>query len=166
MAWNYIFLLFNTTAECRSRHSQANIVNYTPLFMLVPMFMSVLLVFLLLQSIFFNQLNSLLTELVSSYNPGDIRIWQNAKRIWGGVVGIPERHLAGHQAEELSEGTFFDRKALVWSPVIKVKDYEDECGFSERIWGITCQSTNRVFLPLKPIHVLALPLVETPHRPG
>ena len=165
MAWNYIFLLFNVTDECISRHSLKNIVNSTPLFVLVPMFMSVLLVFLLLQIIFFNQFDSFLTELVSSYNPGDTRIWQNAKRIWGGVVSIPEGHLAGHQAEELSEGTFFDRKALVWSPV-KVEDYEDECGFSERIWGITCQSTNRVFLPLKPIHVLALPLVETPHRPA
>ena len=49
------------------------------------------------------------------------------------MVSIPEGHLAGHQAEELSEGTFFDWKALVWSPV-KVEDYEDECGFSERIW--------------------------------
>ena len=165
MAWNYIFLLFNVTDECRKRHSQKNIDNSTPLFMLVPMLMSMLLVFLLLQSIFFNQLNSLLTELVSSDNPGDIRIWQNAKRIWGGVVSIPEGHLAGHQAEELSKGTFFDWKALVWSPV-KVEDYEDECGFSERIWGITCQSTNRVFLPLKLTHVLALPLVETPHRPA
>ena len=165
MAWNYIFLLSNVTDECISRHSQKNIYNSTPLFMLVPMFMSVLLVFLLLQSIFFNQLNSLLTELVSSYNPGDIRIWQNAKRIWSGVVGVPKGHLAGHQAEELSEGTFFDRKALVWSPVM-VEDYEDGCGFSKRIWGITCQSTNRVVLPLKPAHVLALPLEEIPHRPA
>ena len=124
MAWNYIFLLFNVTDECISRHSLKNIVNSTPLFVLVPMFMSVLLVFLLLQIIFFNQFDSLLTELVSSYNPGDTRIWQNAKRIWGGVVDVPDGNLAGYQAEELSEGSLLDRKALVWSPV-KVEICED-----------------------------------------
>ena len=125
--------------------------------------MFVLSVFLLLQSIFFNQFNSFLAELIPSHISRDIRIRKNAKRIWGGVVDVPEGNLAGYQAEELSEGSLLDRKALVWSPV-KVEDYEDECGFSERIWGITCQSTNRVFLPLKAIHVQASPLEETPHH--
>ena len=140
--------------------------NSEALIILVPMLMFVLPVFLLLHSIFFNQFYSLLTELVPSYNSGDIRIRKNAKRIWGGVVGVPKRHLAGYQAEELSEGTLFERKALVWSPV-KVEDYEAGCGIcvKNKMCG-TCQSANRVFLPLKPTHVLALPLEETPHRPA
>ena len=99
--------------------------------MIVPMLMFVLPVFLLLQSIFFNQFYSLLTELVPSHNSGDIRIRKNAKRIWGGVVDVPEGNLAGYQAEELSEGSLLDRKALVWSPV-KVEDCEDSL---QRICG-------------------------------
>ena len=90
------------------------------------MLMFVLPVFLLLQSIFFNQFDSLLTELVPSYNSGDFWIRKNAKRIWVGVVGIPKGHLAGYQPEELSEGTLLERKALMWSPV-NVEDDEDMC---------------------------------------
>ena len=98
------------------------------LIILVPVLMFMLPVFLLLQSIFFDQFDSILAELVPSHNSGDIGIRKNAKRIWGGVVGVPEGHLAGHQPEELSEGSLLDRKALVWSPV-KVKICEVVCGF-------------------------------------
>ena len=98
------------------------------LIILVPVLMFMLPVFLLLQSIFFDQFDSILAELVPSHNSGDMRIRKNAKRIWGGVVCVPEGHLAGHQPEELSEGSLLDRKALVWGPV-KVEDCEDVCGF-------------------------------------
>ena len=84
--------------------------------LLVPVLMLVLPVFLLLQIIFFNQFNSFLAELIPSHNSRDIRIRKNAKRIWGGVVDVPKGHLAGYQAEELSEGSLLDRKALVWGP--------------------------------------------------
>ena len=100
----------------------------------MPVLMFMLPVFLLLQRIFFDQYDSTLAELVPSHNSGDMRIRKNAKRIWGGVVGVPEGHLAGHQPEELSEGSLLDRKALVWSPV-KVEDCEDVCGFfEENVW--------------------------------
>ena len=119
MAWNCIFLLFN------ANHTLAALI------ILVSVLMFMFPVFLLLQSIFFNQFDSFLAELVPSYNSGDIRIRKNAKRIWGGVVDVPKGHLAGYQAEELSEGALLDRKALVWSPV-KVEDCEDSL---QRICG-------------------------------
>ena len=39
------------------------------------------------------------------------------------------------------------------------------CVKKNKVCG-TCQSANRVFLPLEPTHVLAWPLEETPHRPA